>query len=262
MAHMSHAYPDGCCIYFTFAASDDNDAEAEKRYDETWRAALAAVLDAGGTLSHHHGVGRSKAPRMGDELGLGVEIVAALERAFDPAGIMNPKNLLPAEPPARRPLPTAPSAPELDASSELVHAAGTASLADVERCAAAHGLTLGIDPGVDLERETVAAWLARGAPGSSDPWLDPVDHLVAGYAAELPKGGALVVRPCPRRAVGPDLFALFFGTGTRAGRIHSAHLRAKSRSAESLDTPLERDPPIGDDERRWIDRALAAAAEC
>src|SRR4030095_5457090 len=73
MAHLSHAYPDGCSIYFTFAASEESDQAAENRYDEAWRLALDAAIEAGGTLSHHHGVGRSKAPRMGDELGLGVE---------------------------------------------------------------------------------------------------------------------------------------------------------------------------------------------
>ena len=40
MAHLSHAYPDGCSIYFTFAGSAKTDAECEALYDTTWRAAL------------------------------------------------------------------------------------------------------------------------------------------------------------------------------------------------------------------------------
>lgn len=109
MAHFSHAYPDGCCIYFSFAGSaarsakaqkgparDDGwDAACEETYDRTWRAAMDAAIAAGGTLAHHHGVGRSKAPRMGAELGAGVDVVRALQRAFDPHGILNPGNLLP-----------------------------------------------------------------------------------------------------------------------------------------------------------------------
>lgn len=111
MAHLSHAYPDGCCIYFSFAGSagdgPDWDAACEETYDRTWRAAMAAVLDAGGVLAHHHGVGRSKAPRLTEELGAsGVATVKALMRAFDPAGIMNPGNLVP-DP---RPAPYTPSA--------------------------------------------------------------------------------------------------------------------------------------------------------
>src|SRR6202041_1112233 len=79
----------------------DWDAACEEVYDETWRAAQEATIRAGGTLAHHHGVGRSKAPRLGAELGAGVDVVRALQRAFDPEGILNPGNLVPrAEPPA------------------------------------------------------------------------------------------------------------------------------------------------------------------
>ncbi len=100
MAHLSHAYPDGCCIYFSFAGAakpggGEWDEACEARYDEIWRAALGAAIDAGGTLAHHHGVGRSKAPRLGDELGSGLDVQRALKRAFDPHGILNPGSLLP-----------------------------------------------------------------------------------------------------------------------------------------------------------------------
>ena len=101
MAHLSHAYADGCCIYFSFAGTGDAgaggwDERCERTYDRAWRAAMAAAIEAGGTLAHHHGVGRSKAPRMAEELGAGgVETVRALMKAFDPKGILNPGNLLP-----------------------------------------------------------------------------------------------------------------------------------------------------------------------
>ncbi len=106
MAHLSHAYPDGCCIYFSFAGTAAKgegvtsgagwDERCEITYDRAWKAAMAAAIEAGGTLAHHHGVGRSKAPRMAHELGAGgVETVRALLRAFDPKGILNPGNLLP-----------------------------------------------------------------------------------------------------------------------------------------------------------------------
>jgi alkyldihydroxyacetonephosphate synthase len=106
MAHMSHAYPDGCCIYFSFAgtagAKDGGkgwDERCEATYDRAWRAALAAAVDAGGTLAHHHGAGRSKAPRLSHELGeAGIQTVKALMRAFDPKGILNPGNLMPDAP--------------------------------------------------------------------------------------------------------------------------------------------------------------------
>jgi len=101
MAHLSHAYPDGCCIYFSFAGRARRappggwDAACEQLYDGAWRAALDAAIEAGGTLAHHHGVGRSKAPRLGAELGTGIDLVRALKRTFDPRGILNPGALIP-----------------------------------------------------------------------------------------------------------------------------------------------------------------------
>jgi alkyldihydroxyacetonephosphate synthase len=94
MAHFSHAYPDGASIYFTFAGAAPDDAAALAKYDAAWRDALRAVVDAGGTLSHHHGVGRSKAPAMRREQGAAIDVVRALKSILDPAGIFNPGALL------------------------------------------------------------------------------------------------------------------------------------------------------------------------
>ncbi|WP_437743282.1 FAD-binding protein [Sorangium sp. So ce302] len=262
MAHLSHAYPDGCSIYFTFAGSAPSVAAAEAKYDAAWRAALDAAIDAGGTLSHHHGVGRSKAPRLGAELGLGVDVIHALRGVFDPAGVMNPGNLLPREasPAARRPLPPPPAAPVLDGDSMLVHAAGTDRLGDIERALEQRGLTLAIDFSATSPELTLDAWIAAGAPGAPDPWSDPVDHLVAGFTARLASGAELAVRPAPRRAVGPDLFALFLGVGGRVGAITSAHLRAHGASrSRALPTALARQPSLRDDEAAWLDAAVSAA---
>ncbi len=97
MAHVSHAYPDGASIYFTFVGAAKDDAAALEAYDRTWRDALAAVVRAGGTFSHHHGVGRSKSAAMRAEQGVGVDVLRALKRVMDPAGILNPGTLLPDE---------------------------------------------------------------------------------------------------------------------------------------------------------------------
>jgi alkyldihydroxyacetonephosphate synthase len=259
MAHLSHAYPDGCSIYFTFAGSAPDRASTEALYDATWRDALAAVLGAGGTVSHHHGVGRSKAPALGEELGRGVEVVQSLRRTLDPAGIFNPGNLLPRtglRPRLVRTTPPPLDAPLVDETSLLVHAHGETKLARVEAVARARGLGLRI---ADMDGETtVADYLARGAPGSPDPWEDPVDHVVAGFVAGLPGGDELVVRPGPRRAVGPDLYALFHGMRDRVGRVRSAHLRLHRSGLEPrrLETSLVRDPALGAAEADVVDRIV------
>jgi len=90
MAHFSHAYADGCSIYFTFAARGNGAADAEKKYDDIWRAGLAAVTRVGATISHHHGVGLSKAPFMPEEHGAAMEVYRALKDVLDPHGVMNP----------------------------------------------------------------------------------------------------------------------------------------------------------------------------
>lgn len=259
MAHMSHAYPDGCSIYFTFAGCAEDDAACERVYDRAWRAAMDAALEAGGTLSHHHGVGRSKAPKMGDELGVGIEVVRALRGAFDPRGIFNPGNLIPDHSPPRRPLPTVPNKPHCDETTLLVRCSGRHTLLEVDDAVSARGMTLAVDGTADRD-QTIDAWIAAGARGAADPWLDPVDHLVAGFSAELPSGAALRIAPCPRRAVGPDLFSLFLGGGGRAGRIHTVYLRVRREAARALDTAIERNPTVDDSEQRWIDRVYDATA--
>ena len=67
MAHLSHAYPDGCSIYFTFAGTANDAAAAERVYDAIWRDGLEAATRVGATISHHHGVGLLKAPYMAGE---------------------------------------------------------------------------------------------------------------------------------------------------------------------------------------------------
>src|SRR5690606_26077752 len=89
LAHLSHVYPDGCSIYFTFSAVAGSDVKALQLYDSLWPAALDAAVRAGATLSHHHGVGRNKAPSVGAELGYGIEMMRRLKGAWDPGGILN-----------------------------------------------------------------------------------------------------------------------------------------------------------------------------
>ncbi|MEZ4365945.1 MAG: FAD-binding oxidoreductase [Kofleriaceae bacterium] len=93
MAHFSHAYADGCSIYFTFAGSGGaaDDARGHERvYDAIWRDGMEAVARIGGTISHHHGVGLLKAPYMHAEHREAMTIYGALKQTFDPDGIMNP----------------------------------------------------------------------------------------------------------------------------------------------------------------------------
>ena len=94
--HMSHLYPSGSSLYFTFLISGADDQEAEQRYLAAWDQAVRSCAAAGGTITHHHGVGRLKARYLAADLGeTGVDVLRRIKAALDPAGIMNPRVLLP-----------------------------------------------------------------------------------------------------------------------------------------------------------------------
>jgi len=91
-AHQSHAYTDGACLYFTFAGRPEPDAKDEF-YRAVWDAGTRAVLDGGGSLSHHHGVGLNRARFVASALGEAFGTLVDLKSALDPKGILNPGKL-------------------------------------------------------------------------------------------------------------------------------------------------------------------------
>jgi alkyldihydroxyacetonephosphate synthase len=94
--HLSHLYPSGSSLYFTFGISGADDRDAAARYLAAWDQAARSCAAVGGTITHHHGVGRLKAGYLGGELGqTGVDVLTRIKAALDPAGIMNPRVLLP-----------------------------------------------------------------------------------------------------------------------------------------------------------------------
>ncbi len=97
-AHQSHAYTDGACLYFTWAARMPDGAaiggpEAEAVYVQAWDAVTAVTLRHGGALSHHHGIGLNRSRYMTRALGPSHGVLAALKTALDPCGILNPGKL-------------------------------------------------------------------------------------------------------------------------------------------------------------------------
>lgn len=92
-AHQSHAYAEGACLYFTFAARPPED-ERGRFYVEAWDAGTRASLAAGASLSHHHGVGLNRDRFMTDALGGGaMGVLQQLKSSLDPRGILNPGKL-------------------------------------------------------------------------------------------------------------------------------------------------------------------------
>ena len=95
MCHVSHLYETGASLYFTFIARQREGAELEQ-WDRVKRAASEAIVQGGGTITHHHAVGRDHAPWLRNEVGReGIAALRALKAELDPSGIMNPGKLLP-----------------------------------------------------------------------------------------------------------------------------------------------------------------------
>ncbi|HVN71154.1 MAG TPA: FAD-binding oxidoreductase [Desulfomonilia bacterium] len=87
MTHASHFYPQGTNLYFIFLARMDGLDEFRKFQ----RGIIENIMRFGGSLSHHHGIGRMIAPLMDAHLGPEqMAVLRTLKRHFDPNGIMNP----------------------------------------------------------------------------------------------------------------------------------------------------------------------------
>jgi alkyldihydroxyacetonephosphate synthase len=90
----THVYPDGPAPYFTIMAPAVRGGEVEQ-WDEIKAAAGEAVIEGGGTITHHHAVGRDHRPWYDRQRP--APFAAALRAAkaeLDPAAIMNPGVLI------------------------------------------------------------------------------------------------------------------------------------------------------------------------
>jgi alkyldihydroxyacetonephosphate synthase len=95
MCHVSHVYPAGASLYFTVLA-DRDDSDPLGQWERAKTAASKAIVAAGGTITHHHGVGLEHRNYLTNEIGqVGVTTLRAIKKALDPAGILNPGKLIP-----------------------------------------------------------------------------------------------------------------------------------------------------------------------
>lgn len=94
MCHVSHVYETGASLYFTLIARQ-REGDEIAQWRAVKQAAGEAIMAGGGTITHHHAVGRDHAPWMAREVGGGgLAALRALKAELDPAGIMNPGKLL------------------------------------------------------------------------------------------------------------------------------------------------------------------------
>jgi hypothetical protein len=180
LAHMSHVYPEGGSIYFSFAGKGTREA-----YESLWRAAQDAALASGATITHHHGVGSLKARWASAEVGAAVEGWRQARERLDPHGVMNPGRLFVPVPP-RDPGPE----PGVVKEDGLVRVpVGSDGAARRAACA-----VYGLEPMFPWEKLPAPPRWARA-------------HWQLGWTEVTGRVGAQAVRlgRGPRSATGPDL---------------------------------------------------------
>lgn len=96
-SHLSHVYANGSSIYTTFVFRL---ADSPQKTLDHWRklkqAASQAIVATGGTISHHHGIGRDHRPYLETEKGaVGINTLRQMFAYLDPNRQMNPGKLLP-----------------------------------------------------------------------------------------------------------------------------------------------------------------------
>ena len=93
--HFSHWYDWGTMVYPRFVIPDvSGEADPMALYKDIWRAGVEAILDAGGVINDHHGVGATLAPYLERQWGgPAYATLVSVKRALDPANVMNPGKL-------------------------------------------------------------------------------------------------------------------------------------------------------------------------
>jgi alkyldihydroxyacetonephosphate synthase len=101
-AHSSHSYQTGTNLYFVY----DYKINCIPREEiEVYHKPLNAIiveeaLRAGGSMVHHHGIGKYRTPWVRQEHGSAYYLLSTLKCAFDPEGVMNAGTIFPLEPEA------------------------------------------------------------------------------------------------------------------------------------------------------------------
>lgn len=97
-AHASHCYANGINLYFVYwynVVDCAPEEEINKYHLPIKKIICEETIKAGGSMCHHHGVGKHRVHWIDQEHGTALYILEKLKAAFDPNGIMNPGTILP-----------------------------------------------------------------------------------------------------------------------------------------------------------------------
>lgn len=98
--HSSHSYLNGTNLYFVYfynVVDCRPEEEISKYHLPIKKIIVEETIRAGGSMCHHHGVGKHRTRWIEDEYGSSYYMLKTLKKAFDPNNIMNPGTILPLE---------------------------------------------------------------------------------------------------------------------------------------------------------------------
>jgi alkyldihydroxyacetonephosphate synthase len=92
IGHFSHWFHWGASLYTRFIIENPpQDAEeAIRLHNRVWNTAISAVMENGGMINEHHGVGLKLSRFMRRQYGPAWPMMERIKNALDPKGIMNP----------------------------------------------------------------------------------------------------------------------------------------------------------------------------
>ena len=96
--HSSHSYINGTNMYFNYffdLLDCPPEDEGSRFYSPIIKIIVEETLRFGGSIVHHHGIGKARAPWVRDEYGSSFSMLQTLKNAFDPNGIMNAGTIIP-----------------------------------------------------------------------------------------------------------------------------------------------------------------------
>lgn len=94
-ARVTQTYDSGCVIYFYFAFNYRNISEPVRVYEAIEAAARTEIIASGGSISHHHGVGKLRKPWYAQTVsGVGVQLFESAKRQLDPNDVFATQNLV------------------------------------------------------------------------------------------------------------------------------------------------------------------------
>lgn len=93
---VTQVYDSGACIYFYFGLNYHGLTDPVKVYNYIEADARDEILASGGSLSHHHGVGKIRRRWMKQTIGEhGIGMIKAVKDYIDPTNIFASNNLIP-----------------------------------------------------------------------------------------------------------------------------------------------------------------------